>query len=1504
VRMSASPAAAALPHGVDPRSVPRIVASQKAAGKTVQKEAAAAAARKQHWQQATTAATAIQRVWRSFLVRAVARPCAVAERALAQELPHFGAVFDVFHRAAGEYAARREADDLAKRRREQRREYLRERLQAAVLSGAFRRLMQSPAAVSTSPSPRVAAAALAALDSSRSDAIGLASTARLSVEEAAGSPSRSRREPSPYKAGGGGVRAGPGHTGGGGRRRSISMDRQEATAAQLAAFGDTAISSLSSGADAERRVLEAALSPERQRARLLGGVLRQHTRAAVALDAAEGGDDAAGFGAGSAGAAASSAGPAAGGSHLQARALQVTRDRDLARAMCNRLVDVSQLGIMLAMAAEGEERSWGDAAAGSNGPSASAGVRGSLATGHLGSAGASGVRASAVGAGGGPVSIFSLLHDDSGYHFPHALNEGHFLAFLHGGGLMNDSVNLTCVHRLFCRHAVVLSEQAHVLAMRRRFVELVDAEGRLPLAVLPAFVHRCGLRIPRAEVDDYAGLQSGDSIEWGELRVWLEDRRRQDVAERRAHPYAKDGQHPATDAEAAVAGLSKAGFAAAMRELALALCPASPICACPACTRNRRPENAPRALPWRSALLAPSYEAIHSPFVTGGLLRVCWRYAAACRASGRWPASSRMAPLLLSSSMRLALLEFESPLASLFAAAARDAEEGLLLPPSEREGPAGGSGGDDEEYDAHGRGGDTSGEGALYKPRSPRRMMLMQRRAEAAAAAAAAEAAAGGAVSGPAGAGAKGAPSADAAAARSDEATLPITVRAVRDYYRYGAFPPMRGGTVRGMPAGPVSPQRFTGAGASGAGSLASQPSDAALTSARSTVSDADAERAGAKVPVARDTSSLASAQRLSFPAFASFCASHGLSALLLPNALGPGLTAESAPDVARPAVRSDSGADASLHKLAATPVPSPPSSAVASTAGGHLAGRHPHRPVAPAPASGAGARPILAISDGPAAPPGPKGNAADSVTAISRLLRTGQRKDAARVGALRALRTAGRGLHALDAFMACALGDRTGQLHWCSAGCVSPAQSARPPVSDTLPAFLSAVELFSTPPPPPPKPAAVARSGSFAAEEPATPAAGEGAPVVHDPSAAAAPARLRTLYHAMGVPLTDYVDGPALEAALRGRFEAAPPHCDTCGRPLAYSHTPREVHRLARAFAEWSVHPSSFNMKLAKHKGLGSPLAIKAATAGAGAAASSARQGHTMGFVTSRSVVSGASRDSARADSVRTAGAAAGGAGSAAMPIRRHSLPKPVAGESGPGAPLPMRWPVIPSLPPHCRIHESDVEYVSAVGLVSGSCYARIDGAALRVDDALRRQIADLSVFKPACLLPLLRVCTLRAVPQRRAGRARHGASRERHRLPPHAPGLEEGRGALHRMDVLRLCSAAPRRPADRIVARRVPGHGPPGVLSVPRPHLAGGPAVGRRAHCTRDGQHVRVGCHAGAGAARGGGHALRARPLRDRCRRAQVPVPDAQAQRRARGAHRREAARHRRAPPAVAAG
>ena len=116
--------------------------------------------------------------------------------------------------------------------------------------------------------------------------------------------------------------------------------------------------------------------------------------------------------------------------------------------------------------------------------------------------------------------------------------------------------------------------------IRRRFNELVDASGRLPHASLPLLLLRAGLVLPPDEVADFAARWGQAPLTWGQVFPWIDERRRQAEG---LHPYARDGSHPGDASEVAVSGLSRVGFAAALREHAIMLCPPSPLCACTAC---------------------------------------------------------------------------------------------------------------------------------------------------------------------------------------------------------------------------------------------------------------------------------------------------------------------------------------------------------------------------------------------------------------------------------------------------------------------------------------------------------------------------------------------------------------------------------------------------------------------------------------------------------------------------------------------------------------------------------------------------------------------------------------------------------------------------------------------------------------------------------------------------------------------------------------------------------
>ncbi|RYG51011.1 hypothetical protein EON66_11235, partial [archaeon] len=314
---------------------------------------------------------------------------------------------------------------------------------------------------------------------------------------------------------------------------------------------------------------------------------------------------------------------------------QRQRDRELAYKLMPQLHDVGALSALL--------------------------VRGSADLGQWSSDETDGAPGSAAAM---QARVIRNMNDDAGYYHPNAINESAFLTFLHATGLMSDSCNFTFARSLFSKHAVVMHASAHAVHNKRRFAELVDADGFLPAPMLHVLVNRAAVAIPNQDVVDYIA-RTGTLLTWRPTQEWLDEWRQ--VGHDGSSAYPRDGTHPANDFEAGVSGLTKSGFVCAIRELAIALCPPSPWCACPACTRNREASAAGnRSVPWASAMQMTAFAAVHTQFVCGNVIQVCARALDASLRTGAWPMSSSVGQLLRSRAMLSALLEYERPLAAVY----------------------------------------------------------------------------------------------------------------------------------------------------------------------------------------------------------------------------------------------------------------------------------------------------------------------------------------------------------------------------------------------------------------------------------------------------------------------------------------------------------------------------------------------------------------------------------------------------------------------------------------------------------------------------------------------------------------------------------------------------------------------------------------------------------------------------------------------------------------------
>jgi hypothetical protein len=103
-----------------------------------------------------------------------------------------------------------------------------------------------------------------------------------------------------------------------------------------------------------------------------------------------------------------------------------------------------------------------------------------------------------------------------------------------------------------------------------------------------------------------------------------------------------------------------------MRDLSLALCPASPLCACGACVKNCGPHGTAKTVSWSSACELTSYAEVHNSHV---YLHIARRFALSVtswRRSGCWPSVSRVGALLLAPATRRAILESERSVANLY----------------------------------------------------------------------------------------------------------------------------------------------------------------------------------------------------------------------------------------------------------------------------------------------------------------------------------------------------------------------------------------------------------------------------------------------------------------------------------------------------------------------------------------------------------------------------------------------------------------------------------------------------------------------------------------------------------------------------------------------------------------------------------------------------------------------------------------------------------------------
>jgi hypothetical protein len=103
-----------------------------------------------------------------------------------------------------------------------------------------------------------------------------------------------------------------------------------------------------------------------------------------------------------------------------------------------------------------------------------------------------------------------------------------------------------------------------------------------------------------------------------------------------------------------------------MRDVALALCPPSPLCSCGACVRNTNAQGAAKTVAWSSALELAAYAEVHNAHVLQHMARRFAICVMAWRRSGCWPSSSRIGSLLTSPATRRAMLDSERSLAHLY----------------------------------------------------------------------------------------------------------------------------------------------------------------------------------------------------------------------------------------------------------------------------------------------------------------------------------------------------------------------------------------------------------------------------------------------------------------------------------------------------------------------------------------------------------------------------------------------------------------------------------------------------------------------------------------------------------------------------------------------------------------------------------------------------------------------------------------------------------------------
>ena len=195
----------------------------------------------------------------------------------------------------------------------------------------------------------------------------------------------------------------------------------------------------------------------------------------------------------------------------------------------------------------------------------------------------------------------AILSSDRGYYYAHALNEGHFLNFCRDFRLWLPTDTPSSMRSLFSRNAVVLKEEAQVVHARRHFMSHADPSGSLPSQRLLATVRASGLQVPRDEVMDFKA-RAGDFLTWEAFYTWWDDRRRQ--AQGRGG-FADDNRPPTRPGQLNYCGLTKAGFIAAMQDIALRMNPPSASCTCVECDAASGRSSQPRQQPMRFASQPP-----------------------------------------------------------------------------------------------------------------------------------------------------------------------------------------------------------------------------------------------------------------------------------------------------------------------------------------------------------------------------------------------------------------------------------------------------------------------------------------------------------------------------------------------------------------------------------------------------------------------------------------------------------------------------------------------------------------------------------------------------------------------------------------------------------------------------------------------------------------------------------------------------------------------------------